>query len=57
MEEEKESILNKSLNLTFVYVFIFLFGLAIVFSMISIINDKVEELNFEVYNTQNSIYN
>lgn len=56
MEEEKESILNKSLNLVFVYVFIFLFGLVIVFSMISIINGKVEELNFEMYNNQNNIY-
>ena len=45
MEEKKESILFKDMNLLFVYTVIFIFGLVTVFIMTSIINGKVEEIN------------
>ena len=45
MEEKKESILFKDMNLVFVYVVIFLFGLVTVFIMTNVINGKVEEIN------------
>lgn len=45
MEEKKESILFKDMNLIFVYVVIFIFGIVTVFIMTNIINGKVEELN------------
>lgn len=45
MEEKKESILFKDMNLIFVYVVIFIFGLVTVFIMTDIINGKVEEIN------------
>ena len=48
MEEKKESILFKDMNLLFVYIVIFIFGLVTVFIMTNIINTKVEEFNNSV---------
>lgn len=50
----KESILNKKLNLGVVYLIIFLAGLIIVTAMISFINSKVQE--FTVDYTVNDNY-
>ena len=41
--ENKESILNKKLNLGVVYLIIFLAGLMIVAAMVNFINSKVQE--------------
>lgn len=53
MNEEKESILFKKLDLAFVYVFIFAFGLLVVFIMTTYLNNKVEELTDPLAFTQN----
>ena len=45
MEEKKENFLFKKLDLAFVYIFIFLVGIAIVLSMVSYINNKVNEFS------------
>jgi len=45
VEETKQSIWNRNLNLAFVYISILLIGLSIVSVMINVINRKVEELN------------
>ena len=47
MEEKKESILFKKLDLAFVYLIIFIFGMAIMFFMTAYINNKVQEFNAE----------
>lgn len=47
MEEKKESILFKKLDLAFVYLFIFIVGLAIVLIMTSYLNNKVKEFTEE----------
>ena len=54
MEEEnkKLSVWHRDLNLVFVYCVIFLAGIAVVFTMINIINNKVEEINNSIYQTQ-----
>ena len=51
MEEENKnlSVWHRDLNLVFVYCVIFLAGIAVVFTMINIINNKVEEINNSVY--------
>lgn len=54
MEEENKSlsVWHRDLNLVFVYCVIFLAGIAIVFTMINVINNKVEEINNSVYQPQ-----
>ena len=54
MEEENKSlsVWHRDLNLVFVYCVIFLAGIAVVFTMINIINNKVEEINNSVYQPQ-----
>ena len=54
MEEENKnlSVWHRDLNLVFVYCVIFLAGIAVVFTMISIINNKVEEINNSIYQPQ-----
>ena len=47
MEEKKESVLFKKLDLAFVYLFIFIIGIAIVLIMTSYINNKVKEFSEE----------
>lgn len=54
MEEKKESILFKKLDLVFVYTFIFVIGMAIVLIMTSYLNGKVKEFNQEVASTGQS---
>ena len=49
MEEKKESILFKKLDLTFVYIFIFIFGMLLVFIMTNYLNNKVSEFTDEAY--------
>jgi len=49
MEEEKQSIWHRNLNLAFVYIVVFLFGLVVVFIMTTILNNKVNEINSESY--------
>ena len=49
MEEEKQSIWHRNLNLAFVYVVVFLFGLVVVYAMTTVLNKKVEEINRESY--------
>ena len=52
MEEQKEtsvSIWHRDLNLIFVYVVIFLAGIAVVSIMTTILNNKVNEINQEIY--------
>ena len=44
MQEKKDSILFKKLDIVFVYLFIFLVGVAIVLSMASYLNSKVNEI-------------
>ena len=51
MEEKKESVLFKKLDLVFVYTFIFLVGIAIVLMMTSYLNNKVKEFNSEIAST------
>ncbi len=51
MEEEKQSIWHRNLNLVFVYVVIFLAGIVIVGAMTSILNNKVQEINNSMYGT------
>jgi len=53
MEEKKESILFKNMNLVFVYVVIFIFGLVTVFIMTSVINHKVDEINNSILEERN----
>ena len=43
MEEKKENVLFKKLDVAFVYLFIFLVGIAIVLAMTSYLNNKVKE--------------
>ena len=54
MEEEnkKLSVWHRDLNLVFVYCVIFLAGIAVVFTMVNILNKKVEEINNSIYETQ-----
>ena len=54
MEEENKnlSVWHRDLNLVFVYCVIFLAGIAVVFTMINIINNKVEEINNSMYQPQ-----
>lgn len=57
MEQKKENILLKKLDLAFVYLFIFLVGIAIVLGMTSYLNKKVSEfaeesLALNNYNTK-----
>lgn len=54
MEEENKSlsVWHRDLNLVFVYCVIFLAGIAVVFTMINVINNKVEEINNSVYQPQ-----
>ena len=52
MEEKKESILFKKLDLVFVYSFIFVIGMAIVFIMTSYLNNKVKEFNQEIVSSE-----
>lgn len=49
VEEEKQSIWHRNLNLAFVYVVILLFGLVVVFVMTNVLNNKVNELNEGIY--------
>lgn len=51
MEEKKENILFKKLDLVFVYAFIFVIGIAIVLTMTSYLNNRVKEFNQEVVST------
>ena len=51
VEEQKQSIWTKNLNLAFVYIFVFLFGLVVVFIMTTVLNNKVKEINEESYVT------
>ena len=51
-ENKKLSIWHRDLNLVFVYCVIFLAGIAVVYTMISIINNKVEEINNGLYQPQ-----
>lgn len=55
MQEENKnlSVWHRDLNLIFVYCVVFLAGIAVVFTMINIINSKVEEINNSVYQPQN----
>lgn len=55
MEEENQkiSVWHRDLNLVFVYCVIFLAGIAVVFTMVNIINNKVEEINNSIYQPQN----
>ena len=41
MEEEKQSIWHRNLNLAFVYVVVFLFGLVVVYAMTTVLNKKL----------------
>ena len=55
MEEEKQttvSIWHRDLNLVFVYVVIFLAGIVVVSIMTTILNNKVNEINNSMYNTE-----
>ena len=54
MEEENKSlsVWHRDLNLVYVYCVIFLAGIAVVFTMINVINNKVEEINNSVYQPQ-----
>lgn len=45
MQEEKQSIWHRNLNLAFVYIVVFLFGLVVVYAMTTVLNNKVEEIN------------
>lgn len=54
MEEKKQSVWNKKLDLIFVYTFIFAVGIAIVLAMTSYLNSKVKEFNQEVVSTGQS---
>lgn len=47
MEEKKDSILFKKLDLAFVYLFVFLVGIAIVLIMTTYLNNKVKEFSDE----------
>ncbi len=47
VDEKKESILFKNLDLAFVYIFIFLVGVGIVLFMTNYLNDKVKEFTKE----------
>lgn len=47
MDENKNSIWNRSLNLIFVYIMVFLFGLALIGIMTNFLNNKIEDLNTE----------
>ena len=49
MEEEKQSIWHRNLNLAFVYIVIFLCGLVVVSIMTNILNSKVQEINEMTY--------
>lgn len=49
MEEPKQSVWHRNLNLVFVYVVIFLFGLVTIYIMTTILNNKVNELNESIY--------
>ena len=49
MEEEKQSIWNRNLNLGFVYAVVFVSGLIIVYIMTNVINEKVQEINNATY--------
>lgn len=51
-ENKNLSVWHRDLNLVFVYCVIFLAGIAIVFTMINVINSKVEEINNSVYQPQ-----
>ena len=51
MEEEKETLLNKRLDLAFVYIFIFIFGLVLVFAMTHYLKEKVNEFSYDNYTT------
>ncbi len=53
MKEEKESILFKKLDLTFVYIIIFIFGMLLVFFMTSYLNSKVAEFTTDAYTQSN----
>lgn len=44
MNEKKESVLYKELNVGFVYVFVLIVGFIIVFSMITFLKNKVNEI-------------
>lgn len=54
MEEKKQSIWFREVNVIFVYAVIFLVGLLIVFLMTNYINSKVEE--FDQITTNSSTY-
>ena len=54
MEEKKENVLFKKLDLVFVYSFIFVIGMAIVLIMTSYLNNKVKEFNQEIVSTEQS---
>lgn len=47
MDEKKESVLFKKLDLAFVYLFVFLVGIAIVLIMTTYLNNKVKEFTDE----------
>ena len=47
VDEKKESILFKNLDLAFDYIFIFLVGVGIVLFMTNYLNDKVKEFTKE----------
>ena len=49
MEEEKQSIWHRELNLGFVYAVVFLSGLLIVYIMTNVLNAKLEEINNATY--------
>ena len=53
MKKKNKSILNKEINIVFVYLFIFLFGIVVVLGMTSYINNKVQEFNEELVSSQN----
>jgi len=53
MEEKKESILFKKMDLAFVYLFVFLVGIAIILIMTTYLNNKVKEFTDESVATAN----
>jgi len=48
-ENKNVSVWHRDLNLIFVYCVIFLAGIAVVFTMVNILNSKVEEINNSIY--------
>ena len=49
MSEEKQNVWRRNLNLAFVYVIILIFGLVVVFTMTTVLNAKVKEINESTY--------